>query len=130
MSADPTTTFTITENDLEPPIGGTIYRAATDDELLSFPNVSRYPLDLTGATALHLILKPAAGGSARRLATDFVTPRTSGKWRHPWVAGETAGTFNGTAKGRIEITWPTSRPQTAPTAIEESFTFVQQPDDG
>ena len=129
MSADPTNTFTITENDLEPAIGGTIYRAATAAELLAAPTVTRYPLDCTNASTIHLILKALTGSAVRRLTSAWVV-KANGTWIHTWVTGETVATFNGTWKGRVEIGWPSSRPQTAPSELVDAFTVVQQPDDG
>lgn len=128
-NVDPSTTFVITENDLEPSIRGTIYRAATDAELAVAPLITRYPLDCTNAQSVTMILKPATGGAARRITAAFIS-KPAGTWEHDWVAGETGSAFVGTAKGRVELGWPNTRPQTAPTALDDAFTVIIQSDDG
>lgn len=114
MSAS-ATEFVIKQNDLEPPIVGTV-----TDPLGT-------PINLTGATNQVLILKPIGGGAAQRLSTGTtILSAAGGRIKHAWVAGETATA--GSFFAEWEVTWPSSRVQTFPT--EGTFSVVIEQDQG
>lgn len=110
-----TAKFVIKRGDLEPPISATILDA------------SGTPVNLTGATAPTLVLRPTTGGAALRLTTGTsIVSAAAGTIKHVWQSGETttAAEYN----GEWEVTWPSSRPQTFPT--EGTFTVSIEQDQG
>lgn len=110
-----TTEFVIKRGDLEPAITATI-RDATGTVV-----------NLTGATAPTLVLKPIAGGSALRYTTGTsVLSAAGGRITHAWVSGETATA--GSYFAEWEVTWPSTRVQTFPT--EGTFSVVIEQDQG
>ena len=114
MSAS-ATEFVIKRGDLEPPISATI------------KDSTGAAVNLTGATAPPLVLKPIGGGSSLRYSTGTsVVSAAAGTIKHLWQTGET--TTAGVFFGEWEVTWPSSRPQTFPT--EGTFSVVIEQDQG
>lgn len=79
-------------------------------------------VDLTNATSVKFIMlaantdwTPKSGATPKvNTAATMVTPKTGGVVRYDWVTGDTdtAGQY----LGQWQVTWPTNRPQSFPTA--------------
>ena len=105
-----TVDFTMQSHDLLPSIQATL------------KNPDGSIVDLTSATSVKFILlaantdwTPANGASPTvSSAAVIVAPATSGVVRYDWAVGDTATA--GQYLGQWQVTWPTNRPQSFPTA--------------
>ena len=111
-------TATWKQNDLEPPCQSTL------------TNSGGSPIDLSTATAVYFIMRPVGGGSAFRSAATVVDA-TAGtvKWAWtttgaPWNSSSGQTYTVGTYDQEWEIMWPSSRPQTVPSADYNTISIV------
>jgi len=92
-----------TQNDLEPPLTGTILNGTT-------------PVDLTTATAVVAHIERYDGSVLSRVVTLGNQTTAPGTWSLAWVAAVPPAVADlsvaGTYAVEIEVTWPTNRPQT------------------
>lgn len=96
--------FTIKKGDTLPDITA---------NLTTGPNAgSQSPVNLTTSTAIILVIKPVAGGSATRLTGSAVAPLTNGNVKYVWQTGDTA--IAGTYNAEWEVAFGAGRIQTFP----------------
>lgn len=71
------------------------------------------PIDLTNATTVTFIMRPAGGGTPKVNAAATVVTPTAGVVRYDWTALDTntAGSY----QAEWQITWNTGKKQTVPT---------------
>lgn len=81
-------------------------------------------LDLTLAVSADFIMKSATGTVTVNKPAVIEVPKTSGIVRYDWATPDTdtAGTYT----AEVEIHWPSSKPQTAPT---DSYWTIEIPSD-
>lgn len=107
------------QHDLEPKLAGQLLD--DDGEII----------DLTGASALHMIWRPVGGGAGDETRVevdiedpnpDIVSDPDAIQWSYTLADGDTddieARDFE------HEITWPTDRPQTVPNRAENRNVWV------
>lgn len=70
-------------------------------------------VDLTNATSATLHLRPKSpSADVESFTMAFVSPRTSGKVRYAWAAGETDTA--GERRAEVEVTWNSGEEETFP----------------
>lgn len=83
-------------------------------------------LDLTTAVSADVIIYNDIGGGVPgtallNLPAVIETPKTNGIVRYDWVAGQTNNP--GLYLIQVEIMWPSSKPETAPTGAKWTMTI-------
>lgn len=103
-----------TENDLEPPLSGTVtgkvradHPDLTDAQFIALPPAPVSLADATAATA-HVRRADLTVISRDVVLGDQVT--APGTWSMAWVVGDLS--CSGTYTGEVEVMWPGIRPQT------------------
>lgn len=71
------------------------------------------PINLTTATAVRFIMRPAAGGAVKVNAPAVIVTPASGVVRYDWAANDT--NLAGSYQAEWSVTWADGKQQTVPT---------------
>lgn len=87
------------------------------------------PVDLTDATSVNFIMRPAKGaGTTLDAPAVIVDPPTAGGVRYDWAVGDT--TTPGSYQAEWEVVWGDGRPQTFPTRTYHTIEILADLDGG